>query len=341
MSASFEKINYNLRPNKCIERKMMSEAFSRLSHLDHLNNYRYIGFGSPYFADFILFHKNLGITDLISIEKEINKKDRFEFNIPYSGIKMKYDESSKILPNLELNLKKNIVWLDYDDQISDYMFFDIDTFFFNSSPGSFFILSVNVEQNFMTIDDINLAEIDSEKIDSKELIKKFRLNNLIERVGKSRIPSEYMNLNMNTKNLTNVAYEMIYRQIVTTLNTRNGTNQNKIEYKQLFNFIYKDNATILTVGGIIYDKTQRAAISKMCFENLPFIKTSYESYKIQCPNLTFREIKALDKALPNNMKLHRGKFLSKALQEIPLIENDIKNYAKVYRYYPNFTETNL
>ncbi len=65
MSSSFEKINYNLRPNKCIERKMMCETLSRLSHLEHLHNYRYIGLGSPYFSDFSLFHKNLGITELI------------------------------------------------------------------------------------------------------------------------------------------------------------------------------------------------------------------------------------------------------------------------------------
>ncbi len=51
---SFEKINYNLRPNKCIERKMMCDALGRLSFIEHLDNYRYIGLGSPYFADFIL-----------------------------------------------------------------------------------------------------------------------------------------------------------------------------------------------------------------------------------------------------------------------------------------------
>ena len=148
MASSFEKINYNLRPNKSIERKMMCEALSRLSFIEHLNKYRYIGLGSPYFADFILVHKNLGITDLISIEKEESKKNRFEFNIPYSGIKMHYGLSTTIIPNLELDKKKNIIWLDYDDKISDFMFSDIDSFFLNSKTGSFFIMSVNVEQDF-------------------------------------------------------------------------------------------------------------------------------------------------------------------------------------------------
>ena len=333
MSSSFEKINYNLRPNKCIERKMMCEALYRLSFIEHLDKYRYIGFGSPYFADFILFHKNLGITDLISIEKEISKKDRFQFNIPYSGINMKYGESSTILPNLELEQKKNILWLDYDDKISDTMFLDIDTFFFNTMAGSFFILSVNVEEDFMTLN--------SDDKEDRMSIKEFRLNELINRVGKSRIPIESMSLNMNTKNLISVSYEMINRQIVTTLINRNGKSKSKIIYKQLFNFIYKDNATILTIGGIIFDNSQKTQVAKMAFDNLSFIQTGMESYKIQSPNLTFREIKALDTALPDSVEFERGKFTNKKLQIIPLIPTDIKNYAKVYRYYPNFTEANL
>jgi hypothetical protein len=332
-TSSFEKINYNLRPNKCIERKMMCEALGRLSFLEHLHKYRYIGFGSPYFADFILFHKNLGIKDLVSIEKEEGKKNRFEFNIPYSGIKMHYGQSETILPNLQLELKKNILWLDYDDRISTFMFSDVDTFFFNTKPGSFFILSVNVEEERMSLNSTDLV--------NKATLKEFRLNELINRIGKDRLPNEYSNLLMTTKNLTAVTYEMINRQIATTLINRNGANENKISYKQLFNFTYRDSTTILTIGGIIFDDSQENQINKMDFNNLSFIKNGEESYKIQSPNLTFREIKALDKALPDSIKLEKGKFLNKKLQSIPLIQSDIENYAKIYRYYPNFTETNL
>lgn len=333
MASSFEKINYNLRPNKSIERKMMCEALSRLSFIEHLNKYRYIGFGSPYFADFILIHKSLGITDLISIEKEESKKNRFEFNIPYSGIKMHYGHSTTIIPNLELDKKKNIIWLDYDDKISDFMFSDIDSFFLNAKSGSFFIISVNVEQDY--------PPWDSTTKEKKITLKEFRLTELVERIGKSRIPVEFIDLNFNTNNLIDVSREMINRQIAATLINRNGNHKDLIEYKQLFNFVYKDNATILTVGGLIFDKSQKSIIPKMAFEELPFIQESAESYKIQSPNLTFREIKALDKALPDSMEQNNGKFKNKKLQKIPLIPTDIKNYSKLYRYFPNFTESNL
>ncbi len=333
MPSSFEKINYNLRPNKCIERKMMAEALGRLSFIDDLDTYRYIGFGSPYFADFILLHKNLGIKDLISIEQEVTKSRRFDFNVPYSGIKMKYGHSNTVLPNLELSSCRSIVWLDYDDKVSCFMFSDINTFFSEAIPGSFFIISVNVEEEFMELPDV--------KEEKQPTLREFRLNQLIERVGKERLPNEIMEQNMTTKNLSNATYQMIVRQIATSLLNRNGMKKDPIEFKQVFNFSYKDNATILTIGGILFDKSQRVAVRKMAFNKLPFYSYNNDSYKIQCPNLTFREIKALDTLLPSVLERQGIGFKNKAFNNIPLIVTDVEKYAKVYRYYPTFTEANL
>jgi len=62
------KVNYVLRPAKNVERKMLCEAFQRLTNFASLREYRYIGFGSIFFSDFTLFHRNLGISDLIDID---------------------------------------------------------------------------------------------------------------------------------------------------------------------------------------------------------------------------------------------------------------------------------
>jgi hypothetical protein len=331
-NSSFEKINYSIRPNKSIERKMFCEALTRLSFIDHLNKYRYIGFGSPYFADFILFHKNLGITNLVSIEKEKDKKDRFDFNIPYSTIQMYYGESTTVLPNLELDKYRNIVWLDYDDKISDFMFSDTDTFFSNAKAGSVFIISLNIEQEPNYTGDDAVLKVMSPR--------EYRMSMLVDRIGKARIPSTHENVNLTTKNTGLLVYEMLNRHIQTTLIRRNGAD-GKLKFRQIFNFKYKDNATILTIGGILYDEAQEKQIKKMEFEGLPFIKDGEESYNIQCPNLTFREIKALDKILPDELEFVKGKFTNIKLQGIPLIPSDITNYAKIYRYYPNFADVNL
>lgn len=320
--ASFEKINYNIRPNKSIERKMICEVLSRLSLIGDLNSYRYIGFGSTFFTDFSLFHKQLGICDLISIESAKEKKERFEFNKPFSCIQIKYGESSTLLPNLELDKKKNIVWLDYDGVIESYMFGDIDTVIANTMEGSVFMLSLNVEP--FTGD------------------KEQRMQGLIEKVGKQRIPIEYHSVNLNAKNHIKAVYQMIDMQIKKTLSERNGNNEDKIEYKQIFNYLYRDGATMLTVGGIIYNSEQKKNINKMKLHEISHVRLDNEQYKIQCPNLTYKEIQLLNNLLPCEIKTNNsGKITNKELKDIPLNPADIKDYSEIYRYYPNFAEANI
>src|SRR5437868_13211604 len=104
-------VNYSLRPAKNIERKMMAEAFARLAPLRPLTKYRYIGFGSEFFNDFSLYHQALGITDMISIERDATRVERCEFNRPYKSIDLIPGEASAVLQKLSWT-KPSIVWLD-------------------------------------------------------------------------------------------------------------------------------------------------------------------------------------------------------------------------------------
>ena len=76
---SYRKINFSLRPAKGAERKMFVETVGRLLPFSILETYRYIGFGSPYFSDFSLVHRRLGISDMVCIEQQEEDSERFEF----------------------------------------------------------------------------------------------------------------------------------------------------------------------------------------------------------------------------------------------------------------------
>jgi len=84
--SSYEKVNYLLRLRKQIERKIIIEMLQKLSKEIQVDKYHYIGFGSVYFADFILFHKYLHINDMTSLERDRKKRKRFGFNLPYKFI---------------------------------------------------------------------------------------------------------------------------------------------------------------------------------------------------------------------------------------------------------------
>src|SRR6266581_5372051 len=110
---SYRIVNFSLRPAKSVERKMLAEAFRLLSRFGSINAYRYIGLGSNFFSDFILFHKSLGITNMTSIEQDRPFAKRFAFNRPFLCVDIKIGESGEILPTLNWSMR-TILWLDYD-----------------------------------------------------------------------------------------------------------------------------------------------------------------------------------------------------------------------------------
>src|SRR5690606_17462866 len=112
LSPSFEKINYYLRPNKQVERKVIIDILLHFRKYVDLNKFKYVGMGSIYYYDFILIHKLLGIKKLISFDAKTTTK-RFKFNKPYDFIEFQNKLSTDFLA--DYNWKSNsIIWLDYD-----------------------------------------------------------------------------------------------------------------------------------------------------------------------------------------------------------------------------------
>lgn len=324
-----EMINYLFRPAKNIERKMLCEALSRLSIISDVKHYQYVGFGSVYFADFTLFHKQLGIQKLISIECEEEMETRVRFNQPYSCINVMLGRSNDILPEVDWSNNKSILWLDYTEALKGYMFKDMATFFQRALSGSIFIISVNVD----------LRESDGNGKTKSEKVKN-RLNKDTD-VRKKIIGSFF------EKDLTKNDYYTIIRNIINSETNEIITERNKIEaqdkfsYKQMFNILYQDGQAMLTVGGILFSDKDNDKLEQINFRNLDFIMPDENRFEIQVPNLTYREIHALDKYLPDFNINPEAK--EKAFEELKGVVSDdaINKYAKIYRYYPNYTESNL
>jgi len=334
--SSYRKINYALRPAKNIERKMLLEAFRKLSFIDNLSNYRYIGFGSTYFTDFELFHRELNIINMISIEKDEGSRPRFEFNRPYSHVKIEFGNSNDILPRLEYK-QKDIIWLDYDGQLNKSTLDDIDTVLSNIEMGSIFLLSINVE--------LHLSLCDEDKKDPKKFIKKQKeyIDTINQQTGLKIDISKFLEPKNNIFkewNFSKKCQNIINTQIEKTIQDRNNTSEDKIKYQQLFNFHYNDGAKMLTIGGIISDSSFDEIIPKCKFEELFFTSSTDESFLIDTPNLTYREIKYLNKYISLDInKIPKDGSNKKIDSIIPL--NDIKKFHKIYRYFPTFTEANL
>ena len=328
MSGSYRIINYALRPAKAIERRMLSAAFERLHPFQRIQHYRYIGFGSIYFSDFHLFHRELGITDMLSIEKDVAAKACFRFNRPYKCIRLKFSKSAEVLP--DLNWKpRTILWLDYDDRLNIDILGDIATTCLRACSGSVFTISVNAQPD---------AEPSKEDRDSyqEETGKPFDLADYRLRIAKEllgeKLPAGTTGANLRGQELAKTFREIIDNTIAEQLSIRNALlpPQERLFYRQLFHFRYKDGAQMLTVGGILYRSTEEHTVAACGFDTLPFIRTGPEHCAIKAPCLTTKEIRHLNSQLPTTS-------ISK-LKAPGVPDSDIHQYADIYRYFPAFSE---
>lgn len=315
MSRSYERINYSLRPAKSVERKMLVETFRRFSEFRLIDSYRYVGFGSTYFADFQLLHKTLNIRAMKSIERDVENKARFEFNKPFRCIEMEFGESHAILPALQWADIPTIAWLDYDGPLTPNVLADIKTFCTLASPPSALIVSVNAQP----------GAPDPEKPDS-------RLEELARVLGPEKVPAGITAKDLRAWGTARVYRKIIHNEIEETVVDRNGDKPsgNEILYRQLFNFHYADNAKMLTVGGLLYDQGLSARVQSCAFEQLSFVRPREDPFLIAPPNLTYKELRHLDTMLPVDPANPPN------LLGVPAI--DVTKYAEMYRYFLTFAE---
>ncbi len=311
-------LDYRIRPAKCVERKMFCEALTRLSFFNELSEYQYIGFGAKYFSDFSLFHKRLGMANMISIEADIIVDDvadavleeKFKFNKPYDFIEIKPGLSYDVLPLIEF-YPRSVVWLDYIEGLDEPKLNDINTLLSKMKSGSVFILTLNAK------------------------VPKLKERNA---VLKSKLPDHFDEALQDPKDLDGWGLATLYRRIIHNhiikrLEVKNWalTDSEKLIYKQLFNIRYQDGAMMMSVGGILCSKEEGENLKQCEFDSLDFVTSGDETYEIFVPKLTLREIKQLEKQMPNTSNLNH--------QWLNLKE--IEQFSRIYRYYPHFSEAEI
>ncbi len=316
MSASFRNIDYSLRPAKYAERKMLSEIFRRLRPFDAVENYAYVGFGSLWFSDFALFHRALGIRDMTSIERVKTAKARIDANRPYSAIKMEYEESAVVLPQLDWS-KKSFVWLDYDDPITNDMILDVQAVANHAVSGT--VLAVSVQ--CMQAKEVQEAEEDKS---GPKAIDLFR-----DRFGRELVPEGASEHQLVSWNLGALSRSTFAKQIGKILGARNMTlgTFEKLVFHPICEIEYKDNAKMTTMVGIFASVKDMGTVALCGFDSLDFLTATGKPIRIDVPILTVREIRHLERQLPKNTVL---------LEYGAIPPGDADHFAEFYRYLPNF-----
>ncbi len=327
MADTGQSINYNLRFAKHVERKMLCDAFLKVAPFADIKEYQYVGFGSFYFTDFTLFHKRLGMKEMISIEADLNLRVRCRKNKPFECIKLKPGTANDVLHEADFPWqKRTVLWLDYDKALqSDYLN-DVGFVCPRLTSGSIVLVTVNAHPG----------------------AEKGRVERLEERLEEQYIP-----VGVKSSDLAGWGTAKVYRSAIDSVIRRVLADkfavkplEDRLIYQQLFNFHYSDGAPMLTVGGILFNEGQRALLEQCQFGDLPFVRKREDPFLVDIPRLTYREMRSLDKFMPrlSNVDNETGgttTLLRRVSNIMGIPPDDIKRYASMYRFFPTFVDADF
>jgi hypothetical protein len=293
-----------MRPAKHIERMLVLDGLRRLRSISPLPTYTYVGFGALYFVDFNLAHRALGITNMTSLERDKAFALRCEFNKPFDSVDVLAQDSTTHFANAQF-AGPTIAWPDYTDQLTSGILGDIDTLCLRLPAGSVVLVTVCAA------------------VDQVPKAPHGRLAKLEQRVGEAAVPLGTTDADLDGWDKAGVLREIINDRIEASVVARaDGT-----QYQQLFNIRYRDGARMLTIGGVLWDNTMTDQMAACGWADLESYRPGLDALTVEVPELTLKEMAALDAQLPNGTA-------TAASPGLP--QNDVNAYKAYYRYYPKY-----
>ena len=305
-------LNYEVRPCKFVERRLLLSSLNQIVPRFKVD-YQYIGFGGVAFTDFKLFHKELNINTMHSIEGGVFSRGRLEFNKPYSCINLLFGNSTDKLLDLDLS-KPSIVWLDYDNALNEAVFIDIDILFRSLPHGSVYIISCNRE----------LKNENNQTMKKDELEERFK---------------GYTPFDLDGDCCADVKAPTTIKRMISAcchgkLKERNRLDNSNLKFVPLYNIKYQENhgARMYTYGGVILDGEYD---EKEIIDSIPSLLKPEVLLNIDVPNLTYME------ALYLNQILNDRRKEDEVIENGLISTNDLQKYKMFYKYMPNFHDVRV
>lgn len=310
--ASFDTVNYSLRPSKSIQRQIVFHGIRTLLDTLNLQDPVYIGLGSIWFTDFVMAHKLLDIEDMISIESHPIGYRRALFNKPYATVSVRHGVSSAVLPHLycdkSINCRPWVIWLDYDYEISPDVVAEVKTVIENAPKDTVFLITFNGnEEKYGPI------------VGRPDLLRD---------IYDDIVPDDLSMADCKEPNMQEhlATFTSTIMQSIAAEMARDGG------FVSAFRLIYEDTTPMVTVGGFLPNEANRE-----------LVKTTLQSpdwrclvaKRIRAPHLSIREATALQSKLPAPQGISRTDVQSLGFD---LEHEQVEAFVKYYREYPSFAQ---
>lgn len=310
---SHEKVHYEFRPAKQVERRMLLHAFQELRTLGYaISNYEYTGLGSIYFVDFALFHRYLGLTRMTSVEGDTDVRKRVEFNRPYKLINLVHDDMSAQIPRLS-SRRRHILWLDFDSILTADLLDAVHLAVTQLSTQSILLITVDVEPPGRPEDGLK-------KWNPTAWMQYYRNE-----------AGVYFWRGISKRDFARDALPVTNARIVQAV-IREGLRERDEVFIDMFSFLYADGHRMLSVGGMIGGEEDSKKIRSLINRHILFFMRDniMDPFPIRVPLVTRKERLYLDAHMPCRSSWSPRAFTMKT--------TDVKDYSAIYQYYPAYTE---
>ena len=311
--ASFDIVNYSLRPSKGIQRQIVFDGIRMLTARLGLKDMIYVGFGSIWFPDFVQAHKLLGIRHMVSIEADDIGYCRARFNKPYATVRVRRGHSSRVLAKLQNDDRYKdrpwVVWLDYDGGLEESVAGDIRSII-EKSPADTILLTTFKGRGRSYYGRPNQ--------------RSRRLRALLGDV----VPDDFPKTEYQGDQLQETLADLVTDFMVSigAESARPGG------FVPAFRMIYKDTIEMVTVGGVV-PAAENASSVKGVIDDEAW--RCCPQQRIVAPLLTIREAVTLLSLLPCDNELSRERVRESGFD---LEEDQIEAFERYYREYPMFAQ---
>jgi hypothetical protein len=305
---------------------MIVDALQRLGAAGFpIIDYQYTGFGSIYFIDFILFHKLLGLHKLLSLEREESLKKRVEFNRPFSCVDIKMVPASSAIPNLSRDIQ-HLLWLDYDGVMHKDFLSDIQSAVTILPVGSILLVTVDVEPP----ESYDYKIVNPDFDDSKDVLGPKEWKRYFEYHA-----SGYLKLGLSDEDFGKSKLVLRSTDALKAAFTKAIVARPELQFLPVFNFVYKDSHSMLTMGGMIAGRAEKRLLRASTLNDTVYYRDDFDAppFEIKVPRLTKKERIYLDREMPCVDGWRPEDF--------DLETGETQRYRELYRYLPAFAETLL
>lgn len=341
---SFERIDYQLRYNKHIERKLIFDVLARAKPLIGFDSHRYLGFGSMWFSDFRLAHRILGLNSMISMERE-EYSERATFNQPYRCIDVHGENSTEFLRKFKWD-SPFISWLDYDGCLETSVVEDLGILLDDSPANSVVLVSVNAKRSNYRPKSLMKETVGKRLGTALGQVEALLGSGVVSpRFEPPKVDTGAAHGDVSEGNFAEFFAEALLAFMahrVVSVGRKFGVSPDgkdiPLRFLPLFNFCHKDGVEMVTVGGVVCsgsnDGNPWCNDAALGLERDPIDRLP-KHQRLDLVPLTLKEKLTLDSCLP----YEEPDFLAAAKGKgVCLDDSELSKYWRYYGQFPVFFE---